>query len=265
MPHTPRRLAFVLAASDHGTMIVNRLDYVQTQRGTFGVGHYLLENASLDPQEVEMASQLLARRRAHFGDGVVAVDCGANFGGLTVEWAKRMAGWGRVIAFEAQERLFYALAGNIAVNNCFNARAIHAAVGGQTGTLRVPVPDYLSPGSFGSLEMRASARNEFIGQTIDYSDEATMEIPMTTIDALGLSRLDLLKIDVEGMEPEVLDGAAAALAASRPIILAEHIKCGWDALANRLLPLGYRLIRTSMNLIALHPDDPVSGEFRAER
>jgi hypothetical protein len=34
-----------------------------------------------------------------------------------------------------------ALAGNIGINNCFNARAFHAAVAAKVGTVRVPAPD----------------------------------------------------------------------------------------------------------------------------
>lgn len=37
-----------------------------------------------------------------------------------------MAGWGAVIGIEAQQSIFYALAGNIAINNCFNAKAVLA-------------------------------------------------------------------------------------------------------------------------------------------
>ena len=95
---------------------------VNGQRG-YGVGHQILETAAFDPMEVKMVLDLLAMRRRHYGDGVLAIDCGANIGVHTIEWANRMHGWGRVIAIEAQERLFYALAGNIAINNCFNARA----------------------------------------------------------------------------------------------------------------------------------------------
>jgi FkbM family methyltransferase len=265
MTSTERPVAFVLAASDHGTMIVNRFDHAMSQYGSLiGVGHQILSNGAYDPQEVALLLELLERRRAHYGDGVVAVDCGANVGVHTLEWARRMTGWGRVIAFEAQERIFYALAGNLALNNCFNARAIYAAVGAQIGALRIPAPDYLKPGSFGSLELRASEANEFIGQTIDYSAEATVEVALTTIDALKLDRLDLLKIDVEGMEAEVLDGAAATIAARRPIIVAEHIKSGQAPLVDRLAPLGYRMFGTRMNVIAAHSSDPSSREMRAE-
>src|SRR6266481_6738013 len=104
MRNPKRKIAFVLAASDHGTMIVNRLDYrMVDQRSGFGVGFQILEAATFDPQEVDMALSLLELRRKYFGDGVVAIDCGANIGVHTIEWAKRMNGWGQVIAIEAQE------------------------------------------------------------------------------------------------------------------------------------------------------------------
>jgi len=71
-------IAFVLAACDHGTMIVNRFDYrmVDQDRG-FGVGFQILETASFDPAEIDMALSLLDLRRQYFGHGVVALDCGA--------------------------------------------------------------------------------------------------------------------------------------------------------------------------------------------
>ena len=43
-----------------------------------------------------------------------------------------------MLSFEAQERLYYAVAGNIALNNCFNVKAIHAAVGNTDGSIRIP-------------------------------------------------------------------------------------------------------------------------------
>src|SRR5260370_16749261 len=46
----------------------------------------------------------------------------------TIEWAKRMTGWGSVLAIEAQERIYYALAGNIALNNCFNSVPLPATI-----------------------------------------------------------------------------------------------------------------------------------------
>jgi hypothetical protein len=100
MANPPRKIGFVLAATEHGTMIFNRFDYHRTDNGTYGVGHVLLSNAIWQPGEIGSAVCLLAARRAHFGDGVMAIDCGANIGTHTLEWAWSMTGWGSVIAIE---------------------------------------------------------------------------------------------------------------------------------------------------------------------
>ena len=63
-----------------------------------------------------------------------------------------MDGWGSVLSIEAQERVYYALTGNIVINNCFNAIAMHAAVSSEVGVMNVPMPNYLVASSFGSLE-----------------------------------------------------------------------------------------------------------------
>ncbi len=265
MLNPKRKIAFVVAATEHGTMIVNRLDYriVDRQGDGIGVGFQLLEQAMFDPGEVDMALTLLGLRRRYFGDGVVALDCGANIGVHTIEWAKRMNGWGEVIAIEAQERLFYALAGNIAINNCFNARAVHAAVAAKVGVMRIPRPDYLRPGSFGSLELRRREGNEFIGQEIDYSEARASPIRGITVDSLNLARIDLIKIDVEGMEIEALQGAAGALERTRPVLIVESIKSDKARLGQILKGLGYRLFEMEINVLAVHESDPTASHMKS--
>jgi FkbM family methyltransferase len=248
-------MGFVLAASRHGPLLVPRFDYHSTGGPAFGVGNQILEHGAWDPQEMGVLLFVLRCRRQQFGDGVVLLDCGANIAVLTVEAAVEMTGWGSVLAIEAQARLFYALAGNIALNNCFNARALHAAVAGADGTLRVPVPDYLSAGSYGSLELRARPQTEFIGQAIDYSEAATQPIRMLKLDSLGLDRVDVLKVDVEGMEAEVLLGGLEAIAKCRPIMLVEWIKSSKSQLRSIFESLGYRIFEGGMNLLAVHADD----------
>jgi FkbM family methyltransferase len=256
MRNPRRKVAFVLAASDHGTMIVNRFDYrMVDERGGIGVGFQILEAASFDAEEIDIALSFLMLRRQYFGDGVMALDCGANIGVHTVEWAKRMTGWGQVLAVEAQERVFYALVGNIAINNCFNARAIHAAVAAKSGTMRIPTPDYLSPGSFGSLELRRRERTEFIGQPIDYADDKAVPVETIALDALELPRIDLLKIDVEGMELEAIEGAAASIARCRPILIVESIKSDKARLRQVLEQQKYRVFEVGLNLVAVHAED----------
>lgn len=262
MRNVGRQLAFVLAACNHGTMIVNRFDQRMTGPDPgVGVGMQLLDAAAYDPLEIELALQLIDARHRFHGDGVVAIDCGANIGAHTIEWAISMTGWGSVVAVEAQERIYYALAGNIAINNCFNAIAMHAAVSSERGTMNIPVPDYFTFSSFGSLELKPRADTEFIGQAIDYAQN-TVPIEKITIDALSLPRVDFVKLDIEGMELEALMGAEQTIARSRPIFLAEHIKVGREPLRAFLEKHGYKVADAGMNLLAVHKSDPVVNELQ---
>jgi FkbM family methyltransferase len=263
MSHPRRPIAFVLAASDYGPLIVNRFDrYIREDGSGIGVGLEILGTSTYASEEVAFVTGLLGVRRRHFGDGVLAIDCGANIGVHTIEWAKTMTGWGSVIAIEAQERIFYALAGNISINNCFNARAIHAAVGRDSGIIKIPNPDYLKPASFGSLELKQRETNEYIGQKIDYSDEATSPVRCVTLDSLGANRVDLLKIDVEGMEIETLAGAEILIKSFSPIIIVEWIKSPKEEMKNILKRFNYAHFELGVNLVAIHNSDPTLGDVK---
>lgn len=251
-----RQIAFVLAATNHGTMLVNRHDYRVVGNSAYGVGWQIFQNSCFDPGEVNNVLTLLKSRKENFGDGVVGLDCGANIGVHSVEWAKMMTGWGRVIAIEAQERIFYALAGNLTMNNCFNARAVWAAVGSEVGEIGVPVPNYFLPSSFGSLEIRKSSSNEYIGQEIDYSDKNLQITQMITIDSLKLDRLDFIKIDIEGMEMEALNGGKKSIDIFKPQMLIERIKTDQTEIQKFLSDHGYKTYEIGLNLLAVHETDP---------
>jgi FkbM family methyltransferase len=256
MPNPPRPIAFIVAATDHGSMIVNRFDQQFTGSNLgYGTGFQLLSKASYDADEVDLMLKVLDLRREHYGNGVVAVDCGANLGVHTIEWARHMTGWGVVLAFEAQERIYYALGGNIAINNCFNARAIHAAVASQTGTMKIPKPNYLTHSSFGSLELKKRDNTEFIGQTIDYSEDKMVDVQMVHLDSFNFPRLDLIKIDVEGMELDVLAGATKCIGDKHPVLLVEAAKTDAEVLRAWLENRDYSVFPSGINFVAIHKDD----------
>lgn len=258
-------VAFVLASSDHGPLIVNRLDYNRLFSGDFyGVGAQIMENGAYDPRDVDSLRNLLLCRRNHFGDGVVAIDGGANIGVHTVEWSRLMRGWGTVIAIEAQERIFYALAGNIVLQNCFNARAIHAALGAEAGSISFPELDYTQPASFGSFELRAKVGGENIGQTVDYG-APTCTADLFAIDSLGLSRCDLIKLDVEGMEDEALAGATQTIWRCKPILFVETVKSDKELISAALRNEGYRVMPNGMNILAIHESDPTLENVKLEK
>lgn len=235
---------FVLAAGQNETLIVNRL--------CFGVGCVYLARGAYNPVERDMGCRILTKRREEYGDGVFVCECGANLGTHTIGWAKHMMGWGNILAIEPQERTFYALAGNIALNNCFNAWATLAAVGKESGTIGIPVLNYQQPGHFSGLELRKREGANGVGQVVDY--ENTTPVQLVTVDEFNFPRLDFLKIDVEGMDPEVLIGAEQTILKYRPVIYIEVIYHK-DEICSWLEAHDYILKELGTDVLATHKSD----------
>ena len=250
-----RQQANILISSDHGTMIVNRFDYRMTdEKRGIGVGWQLMNSGQYDMKEIGFLKFLLERRLKDQGAGLVAIDCGANIGVHTIEWAKLLHNQGKVIALEAQEQVYYALCGNIALNNCFNVRALNCASGDQDKIIDIPTPDYLQPSSFGSLELKQSDGSENIGQAL----ENFSKVQQITLDSLELDRLHLLKIDVEGMEFETLAGAKRMISQHKPQMLIEAIKIKGEKMRCLLYDWGYDVYPLDGNFFAVHRTDALA-------
>ena len=87
---------------------------------------------------------------------------------------------------------------------------------------------------------------------------------MLTIDSLELERLDFLKIDVEGMEAEVLQGAQKSISATRPQMLVEVLKSDANEIRELLAGWGYSAFPLGLNILAVHNDDPVRQKISFE-
>lgn len=142
----------------------------------------------------------------HPGD--VVIDAGANVGAFTIPLAIRVGPNGRVHAFEPQRFVHQLLCANVALNGLGNVHTHHAALGASAGSIIVPVPDYMAAGNFGAIELGSAAG-------------ASETVPVATIDSLRLTRLALLKADVEGMEAAVLAGGRETIERCRPVLYLE--------------------------------------------
>ena len=253
------KASFVLASTGHGPLIVNRNDRVIVppdpaghERG-YGVGFQLLETGFFDPDEVKRGAELLQLKRRYRGVGVVAVDVGANIGVMTVTWARLMEGWGSVHAFECQERLFYALCGNIALNNLGNAHAYLGAMGTEHGVLKlVDRLDFDRPGSYGSMSL-IEDKSKDVGQE---PSGITDNVWTHSLDTSFAGRVDLVKVDVEGMEEDVLIGGHFMLLREHPILIVEHLKSDKADLRKWLEYRDYVVFEERYDLIGVHRDDP---------
>ena len=244
---------FVLAASAHGPMILSAIDWRNTGTAVeIGVGLDILMNGEFDLPLISMTVGALQLRRQEKGAGVVALDCGANIGAYSLEWGRAMDGWGRVLAFEPQERIYYALCGNLALNNLFNVQAITAAIGEKRDVIDMPAPDYCLPGQFGGLNLRGQTN---IGQEITN----TSQVQVLPIDGLGLKRVDFIKLDIEGMEVEALRGARGTIERNQPLMLIEWHICGFEPIEAFMADVGYETVKLGMNVACA----PKGSEFTA--
>lgn len=139
--------------------------------------------------------------------GDVAIDVGANIGTVTLPLARRVGSSGLVVSFEPQRAIFQHLCANVALNGLSHVDARRFAVGAKAGSIRVPLMSAATSINFGAVSLLGNAEGE--------------AVPMTAIDDLNLPRCALIKIDVEGMEADVLQGAAQTIARTRPAIYFE--------------------------------------------
>ena len=75
------------------------------------------------------------------------------------------------------------------------------------------------------------------------------------IDSVELERCDLIKMDIEGMELEALEGARATIERHKPLLFVECVKVDTERLQQMLIDLGYRFFPHGMSLLAGHESD----------
>lgn len=152
------------------------------------------------------------------GDNVI--DVGANLGCHTVPMARAVAPDGAVLAFEPQPRVFQLLASNAVVNGLSNVRLFPMGCAAQPGTIFFPEKDYSVDGNFGATSIEAMQASTDDGRE---ARQIGQHVQIVRIDdVFDLDALRLIKIDVEGMEADVIRGAERTIRTHRPIIFVEN-------------------------------------------
>jgi FkbM family methyltransferase len=137
------------------------------------------------------------------------VDIGANMGTVTVPLAKQFPGY-RLRSYEPQRSVFYQLAGNVALNNLDNVELRMQGLGNSRGTVYIDMPKYKTDGNIGAWSMDKEVREKsFEGKGGGQTEPVFIE---TLNDTCFDEPIRLIKIDVEGMELEVLRGGNNLLA-----------------------------------------------------
>ena len=147
---------------------------------TFGLGIYELEK-DFSPKK-----------------GWVVVDVGAHHGFYAIKAAKAVSSSGKVIAIEPHPDNFRRLMINVSLNKIKNVIPIKAICADSCGQGRLYVHPHLS-----------------VMHSIVFPQQNSITVKQVTLDALleslGVERVDILKLDVEGAEIKVLRGASNLL------------------------------------------------------
>ena len=157
--------------------------------------------------------------------GDTVLDIGAFIGTHTLAFAQKVGGTGKVYAFEPHPTFYEVLKTNIAQNAVTNVSSANVALSDRIGKAEVSEIGISDVRNFGGLTILK------VGSSV--GDSALRTVDVTTVDQLGISACDLIKIDVEDMEIDVLKGARELLRAARPIVFAEcnSLEYGWPVAA----------------------------------
>lgn len=206
-----------LVKGRHGWFLANRFDHY-LGRALIRYGEY---------NEVEHAFLVSVIRP---GDQIIEV--GANIGTHTIGLSKAVGAAGMVHAIEAQPAIFRVLCANLALNGLANVTPHACGCGAHRDIMSVPAIDYGAAVAHNSGSVSLAPAGAGVPVTVIPLDELAMEMPA----------LRLIKIDVEGMEREVLAGAANLIAKHRPLLYVENDRFDKSpALIEWIMAAGYRL------------------------
>ncbi len=145
--------------------------------------------------------------------GWTAIDVGANIGYFTLLMANRVGPQGKVIAFEPLAENFRILQENIQMNGHANVVAENLALMSHSERIE------LRSATPGAITWVASVK---IDQNSAVESQSVEAVTLDEyVQKRGIAKVDFLKIDVEGAEASVLEGATNVLNRDKPVLLIE--------------------------------------------
>lgn len=143
--------------------------------------------------------------------GATVIDIGANLGFNSLEFADIVGHEGKVYCYEPQRLIFYQLCGNILINGYNNIYASNLALGDKPETVKIENQNYFSA-------TKINIGNSHINA---YTNNGYNDVECVPLDKFNHTNVRVIKIDVQGYEPKVLDGAYHTIQRNKPIIFIE--------------------------------------------
>lgn len=206
-----------LVKAKHGWFLANSYDHY--------LGKALIRYGECCEIEHDFLTSLIS-------DGDSVIEVGSNIGVHTVGLSKAVGSVGRVVAIEVQPAIFQILCANLALNALFNVTTHACGCSDRKGAMIAPAIDYSASSLHNSGA--ASLASTGVGTPVSV-------IPLDEL-VEDIHRLRLIKIDVEGMEQQVLQGANRLIAKHRPLLYVENDRVEKSkALIEWIMSAGYQL------------------------
>jgi FkbM family methyltransferase len=168
------------------------------------IGRDLINNGSWEPHIRNILKSVCT-------NGMTVIDIGANIGTHTILMSKLVGKEGRVYAFEPTKNHIEILFHNLMINNCFNT-TVYPYGCGDKNEIMYADKRFLNTKiseNFGAITLKTDS-------SID--DE---EIEIKSVDSFNFSKIDVIKIDAEGMENKVINGMKETIFKYKPTIIVE--------------------------------------------
>ncbi|MEV4162548.1 FkbM family methyltransferase [Nonomuraea dietziae] len=155
--------------------------------------------------------------------GDVCFDIGAAYGMYTYPLAALVGPGGQVHSFEPLPNPFRLLAAGRRASGAERIRVNNAALGPAPGRELMTLPYRFGLPIHGWAHLRTGQRRP--GRPISFSSTRTLKVEVRGVDEYcedhGIDRVAFMKVDVEGFEARVLEGAARTIDSHRPALLLE--------------------------------------------
>ena len=223
------------------------------------IAKHLMAHGEYEPEVVQIASMLIEHN-----PGCI-LDIGANIGTFTIPLANAFS-HRYFYAFEVQPKIYSLLKENVRLNGLRNVRTRDFGLSDSTEHINIIVPDYDKEQNVGAFSLDQQVREN---QYEVHTQGEEISIYVRPLDSCALPEIGLIKMDVEGMEAAVIEGALHTLYKNNypPLIFECWTWKPWfmerlTQLLNFVEHLGYRIQQFDNNFVAQQPSRPVYLEFK---
>lgn len=148
--------------------------------------------------------------------GMTVIDIGANIGALTLQMAKIVSPSGRIFSYEPSPVNYKYASKNISLNNFKNIKLINQGLGNKKETAYLY---NVNPNNRGMLRLLAEDDQNKLYE----KEEVAIDTLDSSMQNFSIPKPDFIKIDVEGFEYKVLQGAYETLRKYKPVLFIELV------------------------------------------